>query len=88
MAVLELSRFVPDEWRGRLPLGSRQKDEQIVSMCAWRGMGWSYSEIGRAHGVSKNAAISAVRKVIAADLAESGEPQGRVMASYENTGEE
>ena len=73
---------------GKLPVRSRAKDEQIVSMCAWRALGWSYSEIGHAHGVSKNAALSAGRKVIAADVEESGEPAGRVLAAYENTGEE
>lgn len=88
MAALELSKFVPDEWKGRLPVGSRQKDEQIVSMCAWRAMGWSFSEIGHAHCVSKNAALSAVRKVIVADVEESGEPEGAVKSAYEYTGEE
>ena len=87
MAALELSQFVPDEWKGRLPVGSRAKDDQIISMCAWRAMSWSFSEIGRAHGVSKNSAISSVRKVIAADLEESGEPESAVKAAYEYTGE-
>lgn len=87
MAAPELSRFVPDEWKGRLPVGSRAKDEQIVSMCAWRAAGWSYQDIGDAHGVSKNSAISSVRKVIAEDLEHTDEPHGVVMAAYENTGE-
>lgn len=68
---------------GPMSAPSRDRDEQIINFCRWRACGWSFKEIGDAHGVTKNATISAVRKVIAADVAESGEPEARVRAAYE-----
>jgi hypothetical protein len=66
---------------------TRARDEQIIEMCALHAEGYSYKQIGEIMGLSKNAAISAVRKVMLADMAESGEPPSRVRAAYEWTAE-
>ena len=61
---------------------SRERDEEVLQMLAWRRAGRSVTWIEQRLGIAHGIATTATRKVMLADLEESGEPPGIVRAGY------
>lgn len=64
------------------PKPTRADDDRLLSMVAARSKGLSSREVGQVVGLEREAVRTAVNRVRAADLAESGENRGAVMAAY------
>lgn len=61
----------------------RERDEHLLEMLHMRVSGMTAGQIARRLGTSQQNVSEATGNVLAADLAESGEPEGRVRAAYQ-----
>lgn len=60
----------------------RQSDERILSLLAARAKGHTAREVGAMAGLHKTYVRAIVSRIMAADLAESGEPEHVVRRAY------
>ena len=64
------------------PHPPRSADEALLRLCELRCLGQSTAAIAKAQGVSQQLISEKTNAVRRADLAESGEPDGRVRKGY------
>lgn len=66
---------------------SRDADERLLLMLRRRFRGWTKTQIARASGghLSPNNVDTILKRILAADLKESGEPEETVRAAYWTT---
>lgn len=60
----------------------RERDEEVLSMLAMRHRGVTTGAIAFLFRCRPDAVVAATRAVLAADIKESGEPEGRVREGY------
>jgi hypothetical protein len=60
----------------------REEDEMLLMWLAMRRRGKTAREIEAVSGITVQLVINRTNDVLAADLSESGEPQGRVRGAY------
>lgn len=69
---------------GRVP--DRDGDTRQLRLVKWRAAGHSLNALAERFGMSRARVAQLTDQVIAADLAESGEPEAVVRAAYWRTG--
>lgn len=60
----------------------RSEDDQLLAMLRMRALGWNTAQIAMTCDMNDSAIRTATNRVLAADLAESGEDRKAVAACY------